>query len=135
MALLGVGIACLAFGRNPDLFPNPRIPRFVPNSIGDKVLRGAFLLFGALMLLFFAGTAIRDVFLPWQVIEGKVESLYVDRSSRGLSTDYWIVIDGRRNKATNDVFSTLNIGDQVRAEIGSGSTTIFRVQQVPVKTR
>lgn len=135
LALVGGGFACLAFGRRLDLIPSLRIPRPAPNSIGDKILRVVIFIVGALMLTIFAGMAIKDVCLPWQVIEGKVESLRVGRGIRGTFTGYWIGIGWEQYEATNDVYSTLNIGDYVRVEIAPGSNMIFRAQKIPVTPR
>jgi hypothetical protein len=95
------------------------------------------ILFGGLGLAFLAmgvGFLASDYLLPRQVVEGTVESLVIrpgDIGSRGYRypNQPLVEINGQFYKATTRLYSTLRVGEQVRAEIGRGSKFIFRLER------
>jgi hypothetical protein len=102
-------------------------------SIGLKTAMFFMAVTGTISAAFFIIIMIQDLFYPWRVVEGTLESRY--SFGERWSISYWIKIDGRPYKTTNEVYNALKIGNRVRAEMGTGSKTIFRVQPIPVTTR
>jgi hypothetical protein len=98
-----------------------------PNSIGAKVLRVIFFLTGALVFGFGSTVIVRDNAFPLRIVEGGVNNKFTVQTRRGV-TDYKIIIDGKALFATHDVYDPVRVGDRVRAEIGTGSNTIFRIE-------
>lgn len=89
------------------------------------------LLFGGFGI-YLGRTFILDAFAPRAVVQGTVQSLKYNRSSRAprLST---IVIDGQAFNATRDLHEELQTGDQIRAEVGAGSHAIVRFSNITLR--
>ena len=82
------------------------------------------LLFGGFGL-YLARTFILDAFARRIVVRGTVQSLKYNRGSRAPRLSA-IIIDGRAFNATRDLHAQLQPGDQIRAEVGAGSSAILR---------
>jgi hypothetical protein len=107
----------------------------VHGSIGDKLLRLGGFGGGVILFVLTGNVLFHDIMLPPVIVEGRITDLEIDKRLKLFnSPDYRVWVDGSRHSTTNDVYSGLRIGDRVRAEIGSGSDMIFRVQPV-VTTR
>ena len=129
--LLCIGIVCMAFSRSPITPP----PFFLskapaPGSIGDKGIRLVLILTGAAVIAVVSVILIHDFALPPRILEGHIENAG-SRSSYRRSRQHWVIVDGHRYSTTHEVFLKVRIGDRVRAEVATGSTTIFRIERVP----
>jgi len=108
-----------------------------PGSIGAKMVGISFFVFGALIFCGGSALLIGDVVYPWRVIEGRVDGIMIRYGRRLPIPEYRIIIDGNRYSATHDVYSEMHVGDRVRAEMGIGSKTLFRVsvrEAAPTRT-
>jgi hypothetical protein len=138
IVLGGLGLLTRAFAKEPpELYGRFGFPRMWtykprPGSFGAKAIRVATFMIGSLMFAIPSYLLVRDVALPWSILEGRIDNLRIHRDHIG-SPEYKMVIDGRWHDTTNEVFSTLRIGDRVRAEIGAGSKTIFRTERITTR--
>ena len=72
---------------------------------------------------------VGDLAFPKLIAEGRIDSLSHSHSVL-MRNEFSIVIDGKRYDTLRDVFLTVGVGDRVRAEVGAGSKTVLRAEQI-----
>lgn len=95
-----------------------------PSSRGARFL---FALVGFAVALFSAYVLVADWTFQRLIVTGRVDDIVVERRK---NTSYYVVIDGKKLRATQEVLFGLKTGEQVRAEIGAGSKMVFHTEPI-----
>jgi hypothetical protein len=98
-------------------------------------IRAALILLGAVLMVLMLYVVVADLAFQGLVVEGRIERTITRYGRRLFAPEYFVVIRGRRHKATREAIESLTIGDQVRAELGAGSKVIFRTQPIAAQSR
>lgn len=113
-----IGLCIVMAGMSARTLAGPDWPRAI-----TLFTQAGLVLLGILLVALGSITAINDIARPRRVVEGHVDR--TGTSSRRSSSEYFVVIDGKRFRSTFEAFEHIQPNRRVRVEIGAGSGVIL----------
>ena len=121
LLMIALGAASILVGLIPHALSPPR---GLLAALPRAMMRPVMILFGLVALAFGLHHSARDFAMPRQIVDSRIDRI---NDSWGGRQSPSIGIGGTRYDATREAILSYNVGDRVRAEIGAGSKTVYRL--------